>query len=490
MSGRTRILAAAVVVATVLAGAGSAAGGRPFVTALYDPVLFTPFGGPYAPSGAERVAGAGAVRVRIPVRWRLTAPAGATRPADFVADNPADPYYRWAATDANIEAAVGAGLEPYVTIYDAPVWAQGAGSGRVGSVRPSQTDLADFATAAARRYDGVLHPRVRYWEVWNEPNLNYFLSPQKEGGKLVAPRIYRRMVNAFAAAVHDVNPDNVVIAGAQGAKGREGSSTRPLRFMRAMLCLSRELVPSCGATATFDVWSHHPYTTGGPTHHAIEADDVAIGDLPEMRRVLLAAKQRGKIVSPTTPGFWVTEFSWDTDLPDPRGVPAKLHARWVAEALYRMWKARVSTVTWFKVRDNPFPGESEQAGLWYNGRPRASDDGPLANPSIDVPKPALLAFRFPFVALPDHSRTVVWGRLPEATAGTRVVVQRRRSDGTWRRLTGLTTDEYGVFTHRFGSSMRGATLRARTFAPSEIEVSRGFVVKNTADLIVPPFGSN
>ena len=38
--------------------------------------------------------------------------------------------------------------------------------------------------------------------------------------------------------------------------------------------------------------------------------------------------------------------------------------------------------------------------------------------------------------------------------------------------------------------MRGATLRARTFTPSEIEVSRGFVVKNTADIIVPPFGSN
>ena len=49
----------------------------------------------------------------------------------------------------------------------------------------------------------------------------------------------------------------------------------------------------------------------------------------------------------------MTEFSWDSNPPDPKGVPAVLEGRWVAEALYRMWSAGVSLVTWFTLRDQP-----------------------------------------------------------------------------------------------------------------------------------------
>ena len=97
------------------------------------------------------------------------------------------------------------------------------------------------------------------------------------------------MVNAVAKAVHTVDPSNLVVAGgldplATEDEEAEWYSTAPLAFMRSLLCLSK------GATRTrrarrrqFDVWSHHPYTFGGPFGHAKNPDDVELGDLPQMR---------------------------------------------------------------------------------------------------------------------------------------------------------------------------------------------------------------
>ena len=92
-------------------------------------------------------------------------------------------------------------------------------------------------------------------------------------------------------------------------------------------------------------------------------------------------------------GIWVTEFGWDTAPADPKGVPLALHARWVSEALYRMWNAGVSLVTWIQLRDDPLTTSYTQSGLYLRAR----------EVQRDRPKAALRAFRFPFVAFPDSS---------------------------------------------------------------------------------------
>ena len=91
-----------------------------------------------------------------------------------------------------------------------------------------------------------------------------------------------------------------------------------------MLCLSDGPKPkrTCSKRATFDVWSHHPYTSrwsdsrGGP-----QEADISLGDLAEMRRVLARRSASGRIRSSGPVRFWVTEFSWDSNPPDPKGVP-------------------------------------------------------------------------------------------------------------------------------------------------------------------------
>src|SRR5262249_51526175 len=157
---------------------------------------------------------AGARYVKLLVNWADVAPKG-TRPYAFSPRDPTDPNYDWASTDAQVRTAVGEGFTPIVYVQTAPEWAQLCSQGP-GSCRPRPEDFADFLTAAGRRYGGgyLNLPRVRYWQIWNEPNFSMFLLPQADkAGRPVSPDIYRALVNAAYRAIHAVHADNIVIAG-------------------------------------------------------------------------------------------------------------------------------------------------------------------------------------------------------------------------------------------------------------------------------------
>lgn len=429
------------------------------MTAVFDPILLAT---DERADALARIKAAGASSVRIAYDWSRVAPA--QRPEGFDGDDPGSPGYDWAGLDAQVIAAVAARLEPLVGFFNAPRWAyRGAPVAGLGPTDPDRVAFGDFARAAAIRYSGAYEglPRVRYWQVWNEPNLSLYLQPQLVDGKPHAPEVYRELVNELAAGVKSVHPGSLVIAGGTSPFQDSRSEVEaqhpawgPLAFMRELLCLDRQLRRKCLKPVRFDVWAHHPYTSGGPTHSAVRPDDVSLGDLPEMRAVLAAGYRRGNVAAARMPEFWVTEFSWDSAPPDPAGVPAALHRRWTAEALYRMWQAGVSLVTWFLLEDRPMSETIFQSGLYYapeGGRARA--------------KPSLAAFRFPLVAfLEKKTRTNpqqvrVWARAPGG-AKVRVVVQQAMPGGGWRRLGVVTTNPHGIFHRRFVTPRRGA-IRAR-----------------------------
>jgi hypothetical protein len=411
--------------------------------------------------------------------------------------DPADPLYHWEEYDNEIRAAVAAGLWPILDIQDAPAWAQSGSKQRLsdGPVRPNTSMLAEFATAAARRYSGSYDalPRVKYWQIWNEPNLSIQLMPQSENEKIVSPSLYRSMVNAAATAIHRVHADNVVIAGGLAPFGGtsndpSGGSVptperiHPLTFMRQMLCMSDDPKPkpTCNAKSKFDVWSHHPYTYGGPTHHAYDPNDVSIGDLGEMRALLDAAGASRHIQTTQRLRFWVTEFSWDSSPPDPKGLPLALHARWVSEALYRMWLDGVSMVTWWLLRDEPFPpapGKGMfQSGLYFRGSNGVASD---------KPKPTLRAFRFPFVAFRQKDNSITfWGRT--STSTKRAVVVEQKQGTRWRKLATPGVDQYGIFRGSVTSGASGS-LRARQVAGGEASLAFSLTVPN--DFRFCPWGS-
>src|SRR5207249_5171966 len=129
-----------------------------------------------------------------------------------------DPAYDWSKPDAAVLEAVAKGLQPFINLSEAPAWAERPAGGRPGTNNPDPVEFHQFVAAAASRYSGRFAglPRVRAWEIWNEPNASFFFVPQWQGdpGKeALSPVLYRRLVNEAAAAVHAVNPDNLLVAG-------------------------------------------------------------------------------------------------------------------------------------------------------------------------------------------------------------------------------------------------------------------------------------
>jgi hypothetical protein len=440
----------------------------------------------YGAASFQQVRAAGATLVRIPVSWGGVAPA--QPPAAWQPRDPEDPGYRWGEVDAAVSGAVAAGLTPLLEVDGAPRWAQrctppayAAGA----TCDPDPAALADFATAAARRYDGGFPglPAVRYWQGLNEPNLSHFFFPQLGGSGPVSPQLYRVLANAFYDAVTAVNRSDVVLLGGLGPIAVPGFTVGPMRFARELLCMRgrhrfRPLPGDCGGGVRFDVFDIHPYTTGGPTHKG-NVDDVELGDLGKLQRLLAAAQRAGRIDGRYRRApLWITEFGWDSDPPDPGGLAMPTLDRWTAEALYRAWSAGVSHFLWFPLRDQP-EGDSFsqtlQSGLYFRG----------PDPSQDRPKEVREAFRFPFVAYRRSRGLFFWGRTPTGRGG-RVSVQVLRG-GRWRRLAGARAGRGGVF-QGLASSSYGKGSRGAARAVYRGEASVAFSMRAVRDFPQPPFG--
>ena len=131
----------------------------------------------------------------------------------------------------------------------------------------------------------------------------------------------------------------------------------------------------------------------------------------------------------------MTEISWDTKPADPKGVPSALHARWVSEMLYRLWRLNVGSVTWFQL-EGPLPRATSayQSGLHpVNG---------IAN---NRKKLSHTAFRFPFVAFVAGSKVRIWGRTPPGAPAQTVVIERRTPSTGWRRVATTRAQSTGIF---------------------------------------------
>lgn len=486
-----------LLVIALLGAAPADAAARPFRTAVAEPDLASEDG----PLLAQRIAAAGGSAVRMWISWRAVAPPGATRPEGFNARDPADPAYRWATADRMVATARAAGLEPILTLSTAPEWAERrqpedaqrpGGENKPGTVRPDPAEFGLFAEALARRYSGSFQglPRVRWFQAWNEPNHQNDLNPQFAVGPferaqpdspITSVETYRALLRAFGDAVHAVHADNVVVAGGLAPFFRPdpgGRAAAPLTFMRALLCLSRRNrpLPDCAPPLPFDAWAVHPYTSGDADHSANSPDDVSLGDLPAVRRVLDAAVRAGRVKARGRVPLWVTEFSWDSNPPDRYGVPDRLLTRWVAEALHRMWQSGVEVATWFQVRDQP----AAPAGRFQSGLYRRCDGGVRC----DRAKPMLAAFRFPVVAYRKGTTIRVWGRAPGGARAAVVIEQRVK--GRWRPLARLRAGGSGIFQRRARARGTG-DVRARMTAPRRL-VSPAFSLKRVPDRPVNPFG--
>ena len=403
---------------------------------------------------------------------------GRTPPADPT--NPASASYDFSSIDAAVRDARARGLSVLLTVLDAPTWAEGPGrpaSADPGSWRPSATALADFMRAVAARYSGGFDPdgpgpapplpAVQALQVWNEPNLSQYLTPQYDGQTAASPGWYREMLNASYAAVKAVDPRMTVVTAGTAPYGDPpgGIRVRPVEFWRQLLCVTPKSkkkkrkkhrkraatstlsqADACGGRAMFDVLAHHPIdTTGGPTRSAINPDDASTPDLGRIVRVLRAAERAGTVLPGKHP-VWATELWWDSNPPNSAGAPLGLQARWIEQAMYLLWKQGASVVINLVIRDST-GGPFDQKGGAHSGIFFANGQ----------PKPSYVAFRFPFVASKTKAGTLrAWGKAP---AGGKLLIQAKRG-GRWRVVRRLAVRSGAVFTAGLG--LRGSQrLRAK-----------------------------
>ncbi|MEA2355148.1 MAG: hypothetical protein QOD61_1277 [Solirubrobacteraceae bacterium] len=457
------------LLAAAAAPAGSLAA-RPLTTGFTDDVFFAPAA--TSDPWFDRTVAARAGIVVLDLEWGGIAPT--VRAPGFDAADPGDPAYGWGPVDSAVRAASRRGLAVGFSVTHAPAWAEGPGrpaAATPGSWRPDPAAFASFAAAAARRYSGAFPdpltpggvlPHVRYWQAWAEPNLAVHLAPQWTGSPAgfvpASPGIYRGLLNAFYRSVKAVDPGNVVITAGTAPFGDRvpgGGRLPPAAFVRGLLCLGGPpaLKPlPCPDPAHFDVLAHHPYSVGSPHRHAINPDDVSVPDLAKLTRPLARALRLGRALPQAPKRVWVTEFSYDSNPPDPYGLPAAVQARWLEEALYVLWSQGVDTISWYLIRDQPpVPNyaTSYQSGIYLR-------DGRA--------KPSAQAFRFPFVVEPaGRAASVAWGKSPAAGV---VSIQLRRA-GRWVTLARVPVAAGGVFTRRL-TVPRGSSLRALVGAEASL----------------------
>jgi hypothetical protein len=470
---RSLMLTAVLLVAALAGTVGTSSAA--IKTGVYD--LFTFSNATQRANSLDKTRAGGANLAKSLVYWRSVAPG--SEPG-----NPQNPAaYNWAVPDAFVNAATSRGLEPVLTIFQAPSWASGERKSRNGYDGVNNVDSAkfhDFAVALATHYGGQVH----YYEVWNEPNLPWFFTPQLKNDKFVSPAKYRALVNAFATGIHSVTPNAVVIAGNTAPFGHPpptGQAIGPKPFLKGV----------ASAPVHFDAWSTHPYTYGGPTHDANKDSDVSLGDMGELRRILNKARSSGRILGSHKPQLWASEFSWDSHGPDQRGVDMGLLSRWISETVYRLNRAGVNALLWFGMRDRPFGGIQTQSGFWFCGTGDLSDDGTGSgecgnssfNSANDVKKPIFNAFRFPFVAYAGHGKVKVWGKRPGGVGGN-VEIWRRKPSGNWSKVT--TINPGANFGKTFNSSWTKGFYQARI--PSAGIQSVPFSLTRVGDKAVLPFG--
>ncbi len=311
--------------------------------------------------------------LRYEVHWNEIAPV---KPK--VQRNPADPAYRWGYLDDVVREAAAngyTGCDLIATVWRTPRWASAVKGPYNYANTPDVTKFRNFIAALATRYSGSYDPdgaagpletlpQIACWEIWNEPNFNGALRPQRKNGVPLAANAYVKLLNGAYAEIKAVGKrysfKSQVLGGALyrqlSAKG-----IGPIGFMGVMKARG----------AKFDVLSIHPYN-GIPNLGIRDGDgvgtrwpNIAIGNfdrfLSEVNRLW-----RGKRFP-----VWITEYGWQTKTGkhDQYAITEAKQAKFLKQSIdvFRTQYPRVNRITWFLIKDEPVTTTDGRQNTWQSG---------------------------------------------------------------------------------------------------------------------------
>jgi hypothetical protein len=327
---------------------------------------------------------AGASIIHTMADWPQLAP---TRPSNPL--NGDDPAYKLENLDALVRNASRYGIQVFVNISGTPKWANG---GATRNHMPKRLgDLTAFAHMLAQRYDGRTPGlgSVATFSIWNEPNLELFLTPQYAGKKIVGPLNYAKLYKAGYAGIKAGNPLARVAIGETSARGRDipkqgvSASVAPGTFAKVLARVKG---------LRFDAYAHHPYPTSpnlAPTQR-VKYPNVTLGQLPTFEKQLNATFHRRVPI-------WITEYGHQTKPELSNGVTKSKQAAYARLALkLAAADKNVEMFIWFVLKD------SNGGGSWKSGLYSRSGSA----------KPALSAFTATARLLDGQTVSAASGRVP------------------------------------------------------------------------------
>lgn len=242
----------------------------------------------------DAIRNAGFRAIRLHVEWPLIEPA----PGRYI----------WGATDALIDNAVQRGIEVLGVVTYTPSWAATAeGRGFLHPHPASAAQFAEFIRLAAERYRG----KIRYWEIWNEPNVVTHWAPRPD-----VP-LYVAMLKAAYTELKAVDPGNFVVTGGTSPTVDADDKMSPVTFVSKLY--------EHGGGDYFDALGMHPYSTPNLLSSA-SAEWSSNSDIRNVSAVMRRNGQGDKKI-------WFTEFGAPTMTGHEFGVSEARQAEILTDAI-------------------------------------------------------------------------------------------------------------------------------------------------------------
>ncbi len=456
-----RLLACTLVmVMAALIAPGAASAGKNQLSLLQDDAVLS--GEDPAGTMAEIAnIGVDVIRTNIIFYKIYTSPSDRTRPEGFDAADPNSPQYDWSNMDRLVRLANANGLRILGTITGPGPHFSTRNPGRCRSVpctlNPKPADFGKFAAAVAKRYRG----QIDFYSIWNEPNLEVWLTPQQRrpGLRKVQTEavLYRKLFIAGQRSVakFDRARRNKVMFGEVAA------ISDPLPMLYAALCLDlrgnkfrgrlAKRHGCAGKVKKLNVggFAVHPYNSGAygtPRSKTRSKFALPMAYMPRLHRLIDRAKKLGRITRRAP--ILSTEFGFQSKPPDPRGGSLAKQAQNINEA-DRLFYAdrRIIMVGQYELADEP------RVDIFNTGLRFAASKGRGIKPSYG-------AYQVPLVVTKLSGRRVeVYGQVRPGGRAS-VQIQAAKGRGEFKRVRSVRTNRRGLFQVRV-SRKGAAKLRWR-----------------------------
>jgi hypothetical protein len=188
--------------------------------------------------------------------------------------------FNFSEVDRVADYATANGLSIYATIAYTPAWA----NDNLGNNYPAThiNDWKDFVSNTINRYKS----RIKYWGIWNEPNLKGFFAPGKD-------IFVQQILLPAAQTIRAADPAAFIVGPGLSHKTEAG--------MEWYFWL-KYILDNAGNY--FDIISHHIYEDLG-VYYMYELLENGDKFIPAVKAIIQESGQDGK-------PFWITETGWNT----------------------------------------------------------------------------------------------------------------------------------------------------------------------------------